>query len=124
MVVCLCEPFELVERYPGYVEWLGAASGSPPAALWWPVPDLHAPPIDAAVGLLDELAARLDEGLGLLVHCGAGLGRAGTVAVALLMRFGLPLERARAVVSAARPGAGPEVGAQEVLLRALADLWG
>ena len=49
-------------------------------------------------------------GDGLLVHCGAGIGRAGTVAVALLVDMGVPLEDALAHVAAHRPMAGPEAG--------------
>jgi hypothetical protein len=123
VMACLCEPFELEARYPGYVAWLRAveASGTGAAtALWRPVPDLHAPPVESARALVAELAAHLDRGAGVLMHCGAGMGRAGTMAVAVLLRYGRPLEDALGTVAGARPGAGPEVGAQSELLAALA----
>ena len=119
LVVCLCESFEIDERYPGYVEWLDTAS--PARALWWPVPDLHAPALESARSLVAEMAARLDAGTGVLLHCGAGMGRAGTVAAAVLMHYGMGLDEALALVAASRPGAGPEVGAQKDLLVALSE---
>ena len=115
--VCLSEAAELVDRYPGYVDWLGA--NQPARALWWPIPDLHAPGVDDAVALLAELRSRLRSGEGLLVHCGAGIGRAGTVAAALLITMGCSAAGAVAHVAAHRPMAGPEAGAQAQLLDAL-----
>lgn len=124
VVVCLCESFEIGPRYPGYVEWLEAAAASPapggPVALWWPVPDLHAPPLESARSLVDQVAQRLDAGAGVLAHCGAGMGRAGTLAAAALIHYGLALDQAITTVARARPGAGPEVGAQKDLLAAMA----
>jgi protein-tyrosine phosphatase len=120
--VCLCEAAELAERYPGYVSWL--RSNQPARALWFPIPDLHAPGLEAAVVLLAELTARLDSGQSLLMHCGAGIGRAGTIAAGLLITLRLPLGEAVARVAAHRPMAGPEVGAQTELLGALAALIG
>jgi protein-tyrosine phosphatase len=116
--VCLSEPSELVDRYPGYVDWLRA--NHPVRALWYPIPDLHAPNLEQAVHLLDELRTRLASGQALLMHCGAGIGRAGTVATGLLMTMGLTLHEAADQIGANRPMAGPEVGAQTRLLRALA----
>ena len=54
------------------------------------------------------------------MHCGAGIGRAGTMAAALLIRMGCDEAAARATVARARPMAGPEAGAQADLLAALA----
>lgn len=118
-VVCLNERHELVDRYPGYVEWL--ETEAPGRALWHPVPDLHAPRPDAARALVAELVTRLDGGASLLVHCGAGIGRAGTVAVAVLVDMGMPLDAALDSVARHRPGAGPEAGAQTELLVTLAE---
>lgn len=114
-VVCLCEDFELEGHWPAYVEWLRAN----PAAMWRPVHDFGVPPVDDTRSLVDEIAARLDAGEGVLVHCGAGIGRAGTVAAAVLMHYGLDLDHALETVAEARPGAGPQVGAQMQLLERL-----
>lgn len=118
VVVCLNELGELSSRYPGYVEWLKA--NQPDRAVWFPVPDLHVPDVDQLLGLLDDLHARLAAGRGLLVHCGAGIGRAGTVATALLMGLGRDLDAALAQVAASRPMAGPQTAEQELLLTHLA----
>ena len=118
-VVCLNERHELADRYPDYVAWLAAQP--PTRALWHPVPDLGAPTPAAAESLVGELRRRLAGGQGLLVHCGAGLGRAGTIAAAIRVRLGQPLDRALAVVASSRPMAGPEAGAQAELLRTLAE---
>ncbi len=119
-VVCLNERSELLDRYPQYVEWLEA--NEPDRALWWPIPDLHAPDVDEAIDLLDRLRARLDAGETLLVHCGAGIGRAGTVAAGLLITMGVGVEDAVARVAAHRPMAGPEAGTQRELLDGLSVL--
>ena len=117
-VVCLCERGELAERYPDYVAWLGGD----PRARWRPIHDLGAPPLPAALSLVDELHAVLASGDGAIVHCGAGIGRAGTLAAGLLVRLGVDLDAAIATVGAARPMAGPEAGPQRQLLADLAGL--
>jgi protein-tyrosine phosphatase len=116
--VCLTEEHELLDRYPAYVDWLRRQP--PERALWYPIPDLHAPNVSGAVDLLNELGDRLAAGQGLLMHCGAGIGRAGTMAVGVLMSMGLPADDALATVAGNRPMAGPEVGAQLDLVTALA----
>lgn len=113
-VVCLTERHELEHRYPDYVAWLVAAV--PERAVWFPIPDLHAPPIGAAFGLVDELAERLDRDEHVVMHCAAGIGRAGTMACGLLVSYGVELAVATETVAAARPMAGPEAGAQRELL--------
>jgi protein-tyrosine phosphatase len=117
-VVCLNESSELEQRYPAYVEWLR----TDPRAHWHPIPDLHAPPVSEARQLVTDLRHLLDEGETLLVHCGAGIGRAGTIAVGVLLTYGIPLGEALATVAAHRPLAGPEAGPQRELLAAL-DTW-
>jgi protein-tyrosine phosphatase len=70
--------------------------------------------------LVAELVERLHSGQTLLVHCGAGIGRAGTLAACVLMGLGVPKDDALSTVAAARPMAGPEAGAQLDLVEALA----
>ena len=120
VVVCLNERYELAPRYPEYVAWLDANGGPGGLAEWFPVPDLHAPPIEQVAPLVGELVARIRAGHSVLVHCGAGIGRAGTIAAAILMRMGMPLDDALALLHTSRPGAGPQADVQTALLLALA----
>lgn len=117
-VVCLTEEHELADRYPDYVAWLRAQADE--RAVWRPIPDLSMPPLDELFALLDDLVTRLRAGEVLIVHCAAGIGRSGTVAVALLLLLGLPLDVALDRVAASRSLAGPESGAQTELVEALA----
>jgi protein-tyrosine phosphatase len=56
------------------------------------------------------------------MHCGAGIGRAGTLAAGLLMTLGLGEQEALDVVAKHRPMGGPEAGAQREVLRALGEV--
>jgi predicted protein tyrosine phosphatase len=122
LVVCLTQRHELIDRYPRYVEWLDLHAGG--SATWFPIHDLTAPPLAAVRPLYDDLAARLRDGQRIVIHCAAGVGRAGTTAVAVLLLLGMPLDDALAHVRAHRPMAGPEVGSQLDLVRELAAALG
>lgn len=113
-IVCLNHRYEIEGRYPGYVAWLEANAGG--RGLWWPVHDLHAPPMDDMRRWVDELVARLERDEGVVIHCGAGMGRAPTLAVCVLIALGSNAADAVAHVAAHRPMAGPESGAQEELV--------
>jgi len=117
-IVCLNERDELADRYPAYVDWLAANRGT--RAVWFPIPDLHAPPMHTVLPLLEDLRERLVDGESVVMHCGAGIGRAGTLAACLLVSLGLGSDEALAVVAANRPMAGPEAGSQRELVDALA----
>ncbi len=128
-VVCLTRRDELADRYPRYVTWLeGRASvgldrvgtDARPGAIWFPIHDLSAPDLDVYRPFLDDLARRLRDGEVLVVHCAAGIGRAGTTAVAILVLLGVDVETALQTVRAHRPMAGPEVGSQLDVITALA----
>lgn|SRR5829696_3979420 len=118
VIVCLNERHELADRYPDYVHWLGVEDGR--HAHWVPIPDLHAPDLPVATVLVDEIVGRLQGGEHVIVHCGAGIGRAGTIAILVLMALGRTAEDAAASVAAARPMAGPEAGPQRDLIAAYA----
>ena len=117
-VVCLVEDYELADRYPDYLAWLRASVGTD--AVWFPIDDLHAPGLTAAEPFITELVRRLDDGEHLLMHCAAGIGRTGTVAVCVLIELGMSLPDALVHVALHRPMAGPEVGAQRDLVNAWA----
>jgi len=116
-IVCLCERQELVDRFPAYTDWLTAHAGEGDAGpIWFPIPDLHAPGLATVRPFLDRLRSGVAAGQGFLMHCGAGIGRAGTMAAALLMTMGADRKVSIATVARHRPMAGPEAGSQEHLL--------
>src|SRR3954470_4001166 len=119
-VVCLTEEHELAGRYDEYVRWLD--DNAPERAVWFPIPDLHAPEVDAVSPFLADLNIRLRRGDTVLMHCGAGIGRAGTMAAAVLVTLGVAPKDAVATVAAHRPMAGPESGVQTEFLHALTPL--
>lgn len=116
-VVCLVERHELDGRYPDYLAWLDGAGRS---AIWHPIHDLHAPPLEEMQSLVDRIVERLRLGERLVMHCAAGKGRTGTTAACVLLALGHDTDDALERVAADRPGAGPEVGAQRTLVEAFA----
>lgn len=93
--------------------------GAPPALLareftalgiGWrhlPIPNLEPPDHrfeTAWVDLWPKLDAALGQGERLFLHCYAGLGRTGTVASLILMKYGLDARQAMQSVRAVRPG--------------------
>lgn len=125
-IVAFSERAELMRDYPGYVEWLDANTDAPvsdgagPRAWWFPIPDLHAPPIDHALEIVGALTARLEQGDALVLHCAGGIGRAPTMAICVLLNLGMSLDTALAHVAEHRPMGGPEVGAQRRLVEEMA----
>jgi predicted protein tyrosine phosphatase len=112
LVVCLNQLGDIA-RYRDYARWLEAS----PDARWFPIPDFHAPPVDEIRPLIEDLAEHLDSGGDIIMHCSAGMGRAGTTAVCVLMQMGVPRGDAIDNVRLSRPGAGPEAPAQAMLVR-------
>ncbi len=94
------------------------------AALTWyhlPIRDLGVPDAafeDAWRTVGPRLRRELESGHRLVIHCYAGLGRAGLVAARLLIEFGEPPERAIDLVRRVRPGA-IQTAEQELYLRSL-----
>ena len=107
-VVCLVHERELRDRYDGYISWLQLTD----CATWYPIHDLSSPPLAEILPVYQGVVDRLSNGESVVVHCAAGIGRAGTLAVAVCQLTGMPLNEALAHVRKHRPGAGPEVGSQ------------
>lgn len=109
-VVCLVEHHELEGRYDDYVSWHRANDGI--HGLWYPVPDLTYPDFETALGFVEVVADRVCNRHNVLIHCAAGIGRAGTTATAVLMLLGMDMAEALTHVRTHRPMAGPETGSQ------------
>ena len=111
-VVCLVEPHELAGRYDAYLDWLKSNSGVD----WFPIQDLTSPSVDVVWPLYQRTWQAIEAGEVVVAHCAAGIGRAGTLAVAMCMLNGMSLDDAQSHVRRHRPGAGPEVGGQSAML--------
>ncbi|MCP5025507.1 MAG: hypothetical protein GY929_04405 [Actinomycetia bacterium] len=117
-MVCLLTPDEIDRRYPEYAAWLVAAS--PHEALHVAVDDQGVADDEAMLELVGAVIEQVQDGRGVLTHCGAGLGRAGMVCILTLVGLGHDLESAMATVRRARPGAGPQSAEQDHQLGRLA----
>jgi protein-tyrosine phosphatase len=81
----------------------------------FPIPDFGVPDDDVAFWrFADDMAALLTTGDAVLMHCGAGIGRSGTMATSVLMALGDTLDAALRAVQAA--GSHPETPSQHSLL--------
>lgn len=113
-VVCLNPAAELEGRYPTYVEWLRANRAQ--RALWFPIRNFSAESADATMPFLRMVVDRLEAGEGVVMHCAMGQGRAGTMAVCLLMMLGASQDEALRTVAAHRMFAGPADRSQWALV--------
>ncbi len=112
-LLCLAPLDEVRQKSPEYAAKL--EEGRFP----WPVdffaiPDYGTPSEDQMVGKAKYVAALLREGERVVLHCGAGIGRTGMVATAVLMALGLPLDAAEARIREA--GSKAETNEQKKLL--------
>ncbi len=69
-----------------------------------PVPDMEAPSDRQLDHILATIRRANDSGMGVAIHCAAGLGRTGTVLAAYLVAGGLPARAALIKVRNLRPG--------------------
>lgn len=118
VMVCLLTDSEIAMRFPDYPSWL--ADPAPHQAIHVPIVDQGVTSDDVIRELVADINQHLDEGTGVLVHCGAGYGRAGIVCISVLTSRGMDLEGAMAAVRSARPAAGPQSDSQEAQIARLA----
>jgi protein tyrosine/serine phosphatase len=110
ILVCLLQPDEIERRFPAFAAWL--TEPAPFRAIHLPTTDQSVADDDLVVELVGEVAERLRAGDGIVMHCGAGMGRTGVIGALVVVALGQPVDDALALVRAARPGAGPETGDQ------------
>jgi len=110
VIACLLPVDELLAQSPSYLDWLRDHRGG--KALWFPVSNFGAPSARTALPYLRMIEARLRAGEGVVMHCAAGQGRAGTMAVGVLMLLGVRREAAVTTVRSHRSFAGPGSSAQ------------
>ena len=118
VMVCLLTDAEIAMRFPDYPAWL--ADPAPHQAIHVPMVDQGVTGDDVVRKLVGEINQHLDRGTGVLIHCGAGYGRAGIVCISVLTSRGMELDHAVAAVRAARPAAGPQSHSQESQIARLA----
>ena len=81
--------------------------------IWFPIPDRGVPASTRdALSLLSRIAAALEEGKNVAVHCRQGIGRSGLIAAGLLVTSGMNADEAIEVVSATRGLTIPETATQ------------
>jgi len=85
-----------------------------------PVRDFTPPTQDQLSDGVDAIQTALSEGQRVAVHCGAGLGRTGTLIACYLVSSGLSADEAIARIRALRPGS-VETPEQEAAVRLFAD---
>jgi protein-tyrosine phosphatase len=79
----------------------------------FPIPDRGVPAsMPLALSLLGRIAAALEKGRSVAIHCRQGIGRSGLIAAGVLVTSGVAPDKALEVVSIARGIPVPETQAQ------------
>jgi len=113
-ILCLAGSDEVRAKSPSYAAALDAKS-TPCSVEAFPIPDFGVPDACQSFwGLALDIAAQLKSGRRILIHCGAGVGRTGTLATCILLALGQSRLDAQTVVSTA--GSGPETPEQTALV--------
>lgn len=83
----------------------------------FPLPDMSAPDIGFIERFVGTLQHELDQGHRVMVHCGAGLGRTGTMLACYLVNEGTGPDEAIELVRRSRPGSVESLEQEEAVYR-------
>jgi protein-tyrosine phosphatase len=67
------------------------------------------------LALAKDIAARLGRGERIMIHCKAGIGRTGTLAISVLLVLGMPLDKA--ITTVEQSGSRPETEEQSEFIQ-------
>lgn len=115
-MVCLTPAEEIAGKSPAYADWLSGQSDVDVTRI--PIPDYGVPEGQDVARFwtaAKKVAALTQTGTKVFIHCGAGHGRTGMFAIAVLMQLGLTYEDAYAQILSA--GSEPEEPPQKAFLR-------
>ncbi len=114
-VVCLTPMDEILEKSPEYAKAIQTGA-LPFVHRMFEIPDYDVPKDrEAFLALARSIAMELQLGKHVLIHCGAGKGRTGTLAICVLMALGLEEDKAWQLVREAH--SNPETPAQRELVK-------
>jgi protein-tyrosine phosphatase len=114
LIVCLAELEEIRGKSAAYAAALEVQAVPCPVESF-PVADFGVPDDrEAFWALASSVGRRLTRGERVVIHCGAGIGRTGTLAACVLLGLGEPPAQAEQAVLAA--GSHPETTAQRALV--------
>ncbi len=121
LLICLVEDWELGHLEPPETlqERRQATQNHAMDFFHHPIEDFAAPDLQAAYHTIEHIHKCLTEGKTIIMHCWAGLGRAGTMAACLLVHRGMTAQDAIHTVRWVRPGA-IQSQSQEALIAAFA----
>lgn len=100
-VICLVPLEEIATKSPDYARAL-KNGGTPWRQVMFPIVDYGVPDdYQGYLKLVEHAADSLRKGTNILAHCGAGIGRTGTLAACVLVVLGVPQAEALETVHAA-----------------------
>jgi protein-tyrosine phosphatase len=113
-IICLAPLDDIRGKVRSYADAIESGN-LPCACTLYPIEDFGVPTdLEAFTVFTIDMAKLLNDSKRLLMHCGAGIGRTGTVACCVLLALGVAEDDARALIRKA--GSRPETDAQSALI--------